>query len=106
MGAGTSLVHHEQQGLFERLYTAFLFKCIAMKEEDGWRNVVYLAAEAREKLQSGGFYFPVGRLVSWPWYHVSHLLQRVGMLQAPIRMETSHETLWTDAEEAIELLGR
>mmetsp|Transcript_54739 Transcript_54739/g.175564 ORF Transcript_54739/g.175564 Transcript_54739/m.175564 type:complete len:372 (-) Transcript_54739:47-1162(-) len=98
--AGTTLMH-EQQGWAEWLYSQFLFRCLAMRAEDGWRNVVYLAATQDDQLEPGGFYFPVGRLVPWPWQWAAHAFQRAGAFQAPVRMKVHDDGLWDKADSAI-----
>lgn len=102
---GTSLMHGQSSSPLERLYSLYLFKCLAMRQEDGWRNVVYLAAAAHEKLKGGGFYFPVGRLVSWPWPRIAHAFQRAAALQAPVHMEPEHGALWDESEAVIKQIG-
>lgn len=96
---GTGLMH-EQQGLLERLYSTYLFLCLAQRSTDGWRNVVYLVATTHA-LEKGGFYFPVGRLVRWPFNRPSVMFQRVAALQAPVHMVAEHNTLWEDTEAVI-----
>jgi len=97
---GTSLMHGEQPFL-ERLYSLYLFNFLAMRQQDGWRNVVHLAATAAEHLTSGGFYFPIGRLVPWPWWRSAHAFQRLGSLQLPVRQVTEHDALLEEADAAI-----
>eukprot|EP00747_Dinoflagellata_sp_TGD_P032027 gnl/TRDRNA2_/TRDRNA2_135687_c0_seq2.p1 gnl/TRDRNA2_/TRDRNA2_135687_c0~~gnl/TRDRNA2_/TRDRNA2_135687_c0_seq2.p1 ORF type:complete len:380 (+),score=48.81 gnl/TRDRNA2_/TRDRNA2_135687_c0_seq2:413-1552(+) len=93
--AGTTLMH-ERGGLLERPYSWFIFRLLAMRAEDGWRNSLYLATTS-DTLQSGGFYHPVGRLMSW----VAHRLARAAALQAPVRMNIDHDDLWDKAEAAL-----
>eukprot|EP00927_Polykrikos_kofoidii_P073089 TRINITY_DN69165_c0_g1_i1.p1 TRINITY_DN69165_c0_g1~~TRINITY_DN69165_c0_g1_i1.p1 ORF type:complete len:384 (+),score=48.35 TRINITY_DN69165_c0_g1_i1:46-1197(+) len=99
--AGTTLMHEEQRAPWmERIYSKYLFSCLAMGAEEGHLGLLFLAA-TKEQLQGGGLYFPIGRLVSWPWSRFAHMFQRVGALQAPVRMETDCKDLWSEAEKAI-----
>lgn len=101
----TKLMHAEQSSWLESLYTAFLFNCLAMRPEDGWRSTVHLASAAREKLVGGGLYWPVGSLVRWPMSRLAVIFQRVGALQASLHVEQEHDNLWDEAETTLAKLG-
>lgn len=101
---GTALMHQPGSGLLEWLYSLFMFKLLAMKESDGCCNTVHLAS-ASGGLQPGGFYFPVGRLVSWPWSWFSHAFQQIGALQVPWPMQTEYPALWDESVSALLEVG-
>jgi len=102
---GTKLMHTEQTTLLESLYRSFLFNCLAMRAEDGWRSTVHLASAAREKLVGGGLYWPSGSLARWPMSRFEIVFQRVGALQASLHVEQEHDNLWDETEATLQSLG-
>lgn len=101
--AGTALVR-PSAGLVECFLTSFIFSAFAMREADGHCCPVYLASTSGE-LRPGGFYFPVGRLVSWPMSFASVAYQRLGALQLPVCLQNEHPALWEDATAALSAAG-
>lgn len=94
--AGTALMH--QGGSFlESLYSWFTFNALAMRADFGHLNTVYVASAPASELRPGACYLPVGREMSWK----SHWFQRACALQMPLRMQTEHPTLWSDAERLL-----
>lgn len=101
----TKLMHTEKTPLLETLYSSFLFNCLAMRPEDGWRSTVHLASAACEKLVGGGLYWPIGKLVRWPMSRFDIVFQRVGALQGSLHVEQEYDNLWDATEDTLQQLG-
>mmetsp|Transcript_35900 Transcript_35900/g.78615 ORF Transcript_35900/g.78615 Transcript_35900/m.78615 type:complete len:363 (-) Transcript_35900:83-1171(-) len=95
--ADTGLMHQTGSGILEKLYSLFMFKCLAMSKRHAHLNSIYLATAPAERLEGGACYVPVGRKLGW----MSNPIQRIGGLQAPLPMKTDHPDLWSKAELAI-----
>mmetsp|Transcript_34172 Transcript_34172/g.101978 ORF Transcript_34172/g.101978 Transcript_34172/m.101978 type:complete len:369 (-) Transcript_34172:38-1144(-) len=95
--AETGLMHQGKAGLLEWLYSLLMFKLFAMSPDHSHITSVYLATAPAEDLEGGACYQPLGRKLPW----MTHWLQRLGALQAPVAMKTSHPGLFDDAERLL-----
>eukprot|EP00933_Yihiella_yeosuensis_P083609 TRINITY_DN97852_c0_g1_i1.p1 TRINITY_DN97852_c0_g1~~TRINITY_DN97852_c0_g1_i1.p1 ORF type:complete len:370 (-),score=61.79 TRINITY_DN97852_c0_g1_i1:81-1190(-) len=95
--AETTLMHQAGGGLLEYLYSLLMFKVLAMGPESSHLTTMYLTLAPDEELEGGECYQPIGRKLEW----MSHPIQRLGGLQLPLPVKTSHPHLWSDAEEVL-----
>lgn len=95
--AETTLMHQGKTDLLERLYSLLMFKVFAMGPDHSHLTSVYLATAPADELEGGACYMPLCRLLRW----MNHWLQRIGALQAPVAMKTSHPGLFDDAQRVL-----